>query len=223
MPDKILVIDDESAIVDTIIYALNRENFSSEHCSNGKEALNILEKQSFSLIILDVGLPDTTGFELCKTIRETLDTPIIFLTARDDEIDKILGLEIGADDYVTKPFSPRELVARVKTILKRRNHSNQQSVDKIAAFTNHTQSNSIYFNDTRLNLTTAEYLIIAQMMKRKNIIFSRLELLDITGASEDSTDRTIDTHIKSIRAKLKNANAPDNIVTHRGLGYSWSS
>ncbi len=232
---KILLIEDESSIADTIIYALETEGFKVKWHTLGKNALAELQNiEDYALIILDVGLPDANGFDICKQIRRFSDIPIIFLTARNEEIDRIVGLEIGADDYVTKPFSPRELAARVKVILKRTNHSSQQTPlhasDQIhdsipvKTFVVDQPRAVISYLGQQLDLTRYEFLILKKLLQQPERVFSREQIIsDVWSETHASMDRAVDTHIKTLRQKLKQVDdSTDPIKTHRGLGYSIS-
>ncbi|MBO9489892.1 two-component system response regulator CreB [Endozoicomonas sp. G2_1] len=223
MNKNILVIEDEPSIADNVCYSLKQEGFVPTCKSLGGEVLALHRANSidFALIILDVGLPDINGFEVCKAIRETSDVPIIFLTARSEEIDRVVGLEIGGDDYVVKPFSPRELVARVKVVLKRINSHKIEGVEP-ALFRVEPQAQQIYFSEKLLSLTYYEYGVLATLLSQPDRIFSRTQLMDkVWKTPEESFDRVIDTHIKTIRAKLRNIDPTYNpIATHRGVGYS---
>lgn len=221
---KILLVEDESSIADTVIYALETEGFETKWHSLGQDALADLQQNShYALLILDVGLPDTNGFDLCKEIRRTSDIPIIFLTARNDEIDRIVGLEIGADDYVTKPFSPRELSARVKVILKRMNHSPSIPFSDTTFTVDHQRAVISYLGE-QLALTRYEFLILKKLLQQPERVFSREQIItEVWSEPHASMDRAVDTHIKTLRQKLKQVNADaDPIKTHRGLGYSVS-
>jgi two-component system catabolic regulation response regulator CreB len=223
---KILIIEDEKPIADTIIYALKTERFESVWCANGGDALKQLSPGDFALIIIDIGLPDINGFELCKKIRSFSSIPIIFLTARSEEVDRIVGLEIGADDYMVKPFSPRELAARVRAILRRTSPQfNGTEVEQSTpddSFSIDDLTKSITYKSIRLELTKQEYMILRSMIKHPGRVFSREQLLEI--AWEESgfcSERTVDTYIKTLRSKLHSIDeTADPIVTHRGFGYS---
>ena len=217
----VLIVDDEPSISQTLEYALQLEGFSTISCELGEQALEILQNQTIDFIVLDVGLPDINGFELCKKIRSLTQTPILFLTARNDEFDRILGLEIGADDYVCKPFSPREVSTRIKVILKRlqpaieppQNHSSKLEI-------NLDKASAKYFGKT-LDLTKYEYQILALMYQRPEQVFSRTQLMDAIWPNSASLERSVDTHIKSLRAKLNIIKDEEPLIkTHRGLGYS---
>jgi len=217
---RILVVEDEPGIADTIRYALATEGFDAEVCALGSEALAALERSSFALAILDVGLPDLNGFELFREIRARAPLPVIFVTARAAEVDRIVGLELGADDYVAKPFSPRELVARVRSVLRRAGAA--PAPGRPPPFEVDEQRRRIRFCGHALELTRYEYGLLSTLVARPGRVFSRDELLSrVWGDSTESLDRTVDAHVKTLRAKLR-AVAPllDPIRTHRGTGYA---
>ncbi len=256
MPQTILIVEDEPTIADTLVYALKTEGFEPVWRATGREALEELAAREFALVVLDVGLPDVNGFELCKKIRAQSAVPVLFLTARADEIDRIVGLEIGGDDYVTKPFSPREVCARVKAILRRGgvvtaktavetavsavNASPGKMEPAVAAgaakvdeFFHDPERCEVKFRGQRLELTRYEYRLLKTLLGRRGRVYSRDELM--TQAWEDpgaSLDRTVDAHIKTLRAKLRAAALASGVVessgggeldpiqTHRGMGYS---
>jgi two-component system catabolic regulation response regulator CreB len=223
---RILIVEDEPGIADTILYALGTDGFEPHVCALGGEALRALEAGEFALAILDVGLPDMNGFDLFRQIRTRGALPVIFVTARAEEVDRIVGLELGADDYVAKPFSPRELVARVRTVLRRTNASSAGGAAVAAAsggvFRVDEERQRITFCGHALDLTRYEYGVLKTLVARPGRVFTRDELLDrVWGDATESIDRTVDAHIKTLRAKLK-AIAPglDPIRTHRGSGYA---
>lgn len=218
---RLLLVEDETAIAQIVLHAVRAEGFEAVHCLTGGEALAAARSQTFDLAILDVGLPDIGGFALCRELRRGRDLPVIFLTAQDAEADRILGLEIGADDYVTKPFSPRELVARVRVVL-RRLHSPVATTATGEVFVHDAEGRRIRFRGHALDLTRYEYGLLAALLQRPGAVLSRAQLMDrVWGDALESGDRTVDTHIKTLRAKLRDV-APDvdPIRTHRGLGYS---
>jgi len=213
---RILLVEDEGAIARTIEFALRDEGFDVEHALTGGDALRLAAAGVHDLAILDVGLPDIGGFALCRELRRGRDLPVIFLTARDAEADRVLGFEIGADDYVAKPFSPRELVARVRAVLRR-----SRGAAPAGTFAHDVAGHRISFHGRALDLTRYEYGLLAALLQRPGAILTRAQLMDrVWGNDSDSTDRTVDTHIKTLRAKLR-AIAPDAdpIRTQRGLGY----
>ncbi len=220
MEPNILIVEDEPAIADTISYALRTEGFIPSHAELGEAALALVAKGSFKLVILDVGLPDISGFEVCRRLRTFSDLPVIMLTARAEEVDRIVGLEIGADDYVVKPFSPRELVARVRVILRRLDRSQARAPS--AAFWVDEAKHRIEFHGKALDLTRYEFRLLKTLLAHPEQVFTRSQLLErVWPEAEDSGDRTVDTHIKTLRAKLRALDAEaDPIQTHRGLGYS---
>jgi len=185
----------------------------------------LLESEKFDVLILDVGLPDQTGFDVCRELRKFSQIPLIFLTARGSEIDRVLGLEMGADDYMVKPFSPRELVARVRVCL-RRNTAVQTPVAamKKSKFMHDAQGLRIEYCGQTLNLTRYEYLLLAALLAKPGAVFSRAKLMqDIWADALETADRTVDTHIKTLRAKLRAIDPEDVLQTHRGMGYSIST
>jgi two-component system catabolic regulation response regulator CreB len=220
---QILIVEDEAAIADTLVYALQAEGFVTQWTSLGVEALTLLENGTFDLAILDVGLPDISGFDVCKRLRRFSEVPVIFLTARSEEIDRVVGLEIGADDYVVKPFSPREVAARVKAILKRVAPREAPAASAPSTFQIDDAAFRIHYHGQALSLTRHEFRLLRTLLVQPRRVYSREQLLDALGvASEAGYERNIDSHIKSVRAKLR-AIAPSEepIQTHRGLGYSY--
>ncbi|KFL53843.1 transcriptional regulator [Burkholderia pyrrocinia] len=229
---KILIVEDETAIADTIVYALGTDGMQTVHCTLGQAALDHLRESRFDLVVLDVGLPDLSGFEVCRRLRTFTDVPVIFLTARHDEIDRIVGLEIGADDYVVKPFSPRELAARVRVILRRFHRAaapqttlapaEAQAATTAPGFVLDTDGARVSWLGHALDLTRYEFGLLALLVRHPGRIYSREQLMDLVWhAALDSADRTVDTHIKTLRAKLRAIDPErDPIRTHRGMGYS---
>jgi two-component system catabolic regulation response regulator CreB len=222
----ILVVEDEPAIADTVVYALATDGFAPHWVASGEAALAAAAGQTFALAIVDIGLPDLNGFELFRRLQARQPAlPVIFLTARSGEIDRVVGLELGADDYVAKPFSPRELVARVRTVLRRAQRPAAPAAaaaTAAAAFVVDDERKLIRFHGRPLDLSRIEYRLLKVLVERPGRVFSRDELME--RAWDDpaaSFDRTVDAHVKTLRAKLR-AIAPDEdpIVTHRGMGYS---
>jgi len=226
MKPRILIVEDEPGIADTLQYALRTDGFGPVWVSTGEAALASVRAQAPALVILDVGLPDASGFDVFRRLRELSDVPVVFLTARSDEIDRVVGLELGADDYVAKPFSPRELVARVRSILRRAAKAPangappamQSTVQPIVVDEGRRQ---IRFYGTLLELSRYEFGLLQTLASRPGHVYSRDALLErVWGATTESMDRTVDAHVKTVRAKLKLV-APglDPIRTHRGSGY----
>jgi two-component system, OmpR family, catabolic regulation response regulator CreB len=230
MLPPILIIEDEPAIADTLVYALRTEGFAPEWCGTGRAGLAALAARPFALVVLDIGLPDSSGFEICKQIRARSSVPVLFLTARNTELDRVLGLELGGDDYLVKPFSPRELTARVKAILRRTNGTGAPQCHPANAhqqreFVVDEERHVISFRSVPLDLARYEYRLLKTLAGRPGRVFTREQLM--AAAWEEpgaSLDRTVDAHIKMLRAKLR-AIAPgaDPIQTHRGIGYSLRS
>ncbi|HHP5406987.1 TPA: beta-lactam response regulator transcription factor BlrA [Aeromonas veronii] len=215
----IWLVEDEASIADTLIYALQTDGFEVEWFTLGQQLLSRLAQSRPDFLILDVGLPDISGFELCKQVRTLTDIPLMFLTARSEEIDRLIGLEIGADDYVAKPFSPREVCARVRVILRR---SQPVAPQPSALLVLDEERARIHFHGQPLALTRYEYLLLKTLMLAPGRVYSRQQLMDLVWQdAEESLDRTVDTHIKTIRAKLREHDPEANLIlTHRGLGYS---
>ena len=227
MKPRILIVEDEPGIADTLQYALRTEGFEPVWCATGEEALASARAEPPALVILDVGLPDTSGFEVFRRLRAESDVPVVFLTARSDEIDRVVGLELGADDYVNKPFSPRELVARVRGILRRstRNAAPAMAVaEKVATLPVAVDEGrrQIRFYGRLLELSRYEFGLLQTLASRPGHVFSRDALLDrVWGDATESLDRTVDAHVKTLRAKMKLvAPALEPIRTHRGSGYA---
>jgi two-component system catabolic regulation response regulator CreB len=222
MAHRILLLEDEQAIADTLLYTLQTEGFVVQHVRLAGDALAAFSAQAPDLAILDVGVPDGNGFDVCRAIRKTSELPIVFLTARAEEIDRILGLELGADDYVSKPFSPREVCARVRAILRRSAGRPAAPLAEGALLQLDETAQRIRCGGQWLALTRYEYQLLATLLKRPQRIFSRAELMDLVWSdAPDTADRTVDAHVKLLRAKLREAGASaDLIQTHRNMGYS---
>jgi two-component system catabolic regulation response regulator CreB len=218
----VLVVEDEQSIADTIVYALKTEGFEPVWKTTGREALDILRKQPVALVVLDVGLPDMSGFDVCREMQKLGAPPVIFLTARSGEVDRIVGLELGADDYLAKPFSPRELTARIRAILRRANGKAAAPAAANGLWEHDEARCRISYRGHALDLTRNEYRLLAALLAAPGRVFNRDQLMEAAWDDPGSaTDRTVDAHVKLLRAKLREA-APDAdpIVTHRGLGYS---
>lgn len=222
---KVLIVDDEPAISDTLVYALRSDGFTAESCTLGAQALTLLGAGGHDLVVLDVGLPDMSGFDVCRSLRRHSDVPVLFLTARSDEVDRIVGLELGGDDYVTKPFSPREVVSRVRAILRRLNPEPRLAAAGAHALTRFTldrEGMRIAYHGSWLNLTRYEYLLLALLLERPGRILSRTQIMEnVWQDGGESLERTVDTHVKTLRSKLRLLRPDEDVIlTHRGLGYS---
>ncbi len=220
----ILLVEDDPAIARSIIYTLERDGLAVTHCLLLSDARRQLALRQPDVLVLDVGLPDGSGLDLCREVRAHSSLPVLMLSAHGEEIDRVLGLELGADDYVSKPFSPRELLARVRGMLRRARMQPATPAPGAGAnpFDIDLPGQRISLQGRALPLTRREFGLLADLLRHPGRIRSREDLLSaVWGADSDSTDRTVDTHIKTLRAKLQEA-APDReyIVTHRGMGYS---
>ncbi|MCP4768242.1 MAG: two-component system response regulator CreB [Gammaproteobacteria bacterium] len=227
---NIALIEDEPAIADAVVYALESEGYAVQWINTGLAGIEYLKADAADLIILDIGLPDINGFEFFRRLREFSQLPVIFLTARNVEIDKVAGLEMGADDYVVKPFSPRELTARVAAVLRR--VKTATAFDTISSpkstaspFSIDEASWIVWFHKVELELTRHEFQILSILVRNPKQIYTREKLLALVwDAPEHRLDRTVDAHIKNIRAKLRAIDSEsDPIKTKRGVGYyaSW--
>ncbi|WP_394000566.1 two-component system response regulator CreB [Luteimonas sp. WGS1318] len=219
----ILLVEDEPAIAETIVYALRADGHAVTHCLDGRTASEAAATAAFDLAILDVGLPDVSGFALCGELRRTAQLPVIFLTAQAGESERVLGFDLGADDYIAKPFSLRELVARVRVVL-RRGAPGGAVVDgsRTGAFEHDVAGRRIRYHGQALDLTRYEYGLLSVLLGRPGAVLSRAQLMDrVWENAPDSGDRTVDTHVKTLRAKLRAADpGTDPLRTHRGIGYS---
>jgi two-component system OmpR family response regulator len=218
---RILIADDEPNIREVITFALERAGFGTVTARNGTEALQQVRRGPVDLIVLDIGMPEMDGLEVCRQIRKTSEVPILFLSARDEEIDRILGLEIGGDDYVTKPFSARELVARINVILKRARGGEKRppalSHGKVRL---DAARHAVWFGETPITLTALEFEILSAFLGRPELVFSREQLMEAAyGAGTYVSDRTIDSHIRNLRAKFAEAGCTSAVETVHGVGF----
>ncbi len=224
MAHRILVVDDDPHIRDVISFALEKAGMSTETARDGSEALKCFRRQPPDMIILDIGMPDTDGLAVCREIRKSSNVPILFLSARDDEIDRVLGLEIGGDDYVTKPFSPREMVARVNVILRRAAAAAPRSAEEAplshGALILRPMLHAAEFDGRELDLTAIEFAILKVLIARGGVVFNRDQIMTAAyGANINVSDRTIDSHVRNIRAKLAQAGCTSVIDTVHGVGF----
>lgn len=217
---KILVVEDEQNLLDLVEKYLKRENYIVYTAKTGEEAYNIFYDNEIDLVILDLMLPDISGYEICEQFRKFSDVPIIMLTARSSVEDKLDGFTKGADDYVTKPFSPRELIARVKVQLKRFNHIIKEDVYEHGNFRFDVNTYNAYCNDDNIDFSPGEIKLLYYFILNKNITLTREQILKrIWGESYDGDIRAVDTRIKRMREKLDCTNV--SITTVRGIGYRW--
>ena len=221
-PARVVIVDDDEHIRELASLYLQKEGFDVSCASDGASAVEKINQANPSLVVLDLMLPGMSGFDVCKQVRQTSDVPIIMLTARDEDIDKILGLELGADDYLTKPFNPRELVARVKAILRRADGSSKPAGDaaviRVGALSIDKQRREARVADAELNLRTKEFDLLATLAENAGIVLTREQLLDrVWGYNFYGETRTVDVHVQHVRAKI--AESGLSIVTVRGVGY----
>jgi len=229
MRKRILIVDDEKNIVDILKFNLQKESFDTLEAYDGKTALEIAEREKPDLILLDVMLPEVDGFTVCRKLRQTMQTPILMLTAREEEVDKVLGLELGADDYITKPFSPRELMARVKANLRRAiDDMIPQQKDEILRFADleiDINRYEVKRDGEIIELTLREFELVKFLALQKGQIFSRETLLEKVWGYEYFGDvRTVDVTVRRLREKLeRDPSKPVYILTKRGVGYYFNS
>lgn len=225
MSKRILVVDDEARIREVLDYALKKEGYDVVAVTDGRQAIDTVEKGGIDLVILDVMLPEVDGLSACRNIRATSRVPILFLSARSDEIDRVLGLELGGDDYLTKPFSVRELVARVKAMF-RRLEGPEENVRKVLTRGNvelDVERHEARVNGTLIPLTATEFSMLGALLERPGIVLSRNQLMNRAYKFDNFiTERTIDTHIRRIRAKFRTAGGEDPILTVHGVGYKFN-
>jgi DNA-binding response OmpR family regulator len=222
MPQTILIVDDEKRLVSLVQSYLAQEGYRALAAYNGKDALVVAEKENPDLIILDIMMPEMNGYEFMRAHRAEKDTPIIMLTAKVEDDDKIIGLELGADDYVTKPFKPRELMARVRNVLRRAGKNEPKGKTlKVSDITLDRDNREVFAGARSVDLTPSEFDLLAALMGAPGRVFSRLDLLDvIQGVRYEGYERTIDTHIKNLRAKIEaDPRKPHYIETVYGVGY----
>ena len=224
MANKILLVEDEHSIAEPIIYNLKQEGFAVTHVDEGPIALEIFGEESFDLIILDLMLPEISGLDICRSIRKDSDVPIIMVTAKDSEADRVTGLELGADDYVTKPFSVRELMSRVRAVLRRTTTTKTNKNDKSIKCGNIEINLSKYeakVDDKNIDLTPREFELLYAFCENEGNLMSREQIFDeIWGYSFIGNTKTLDVHIQRIREKIeKDPREPKRLITVRGVGY----
>lgn len=224
MKQKVLLVEDEHSIADSISYNLKQEGFSVTHVDEGPIALELFQEEKFSLIILDLMLPEISGLDICRSIRKTSDIPIIMVTAKDSEADRVAGLEIGADDYVIKPFSVRELLSRVRAVLRRTDMSKNEKSSQVIKVGNIEIDIGKYeakVNDKQINLRPREFELLYALCENKGNLMSREQIFDeIWGYTFIGNSKTLDVHIQRIREKIeKNPKDPKKLITVRGVGY----
>lgn len=221
----ILIVEDEFKIANLISKYLILEGYESSHVSDGKDALTVFQECQADLVVLDIMLPNVNGIDICKSIREISDVPIIMLTARVEEIDKLIGFDVGADDYVSKPFKPKELMARIKAVLKRVNHTQESSSSIIesGSITLDAVTHKVFVKNQEVVLTLNEFNLLKVFLECPNKVFSRQELLKTTqGKYFESYERTVDSHIKNLRKKLTKVDPNTHYIKSiYGVGYQY--
>jgi two-component system OmpR family response regulator len=223
---KILVVEDDRNLLDTLAYNLRREDYAVIAAMDGVEAVNIARQENPDLIVLDIMLPGMSGLEVCRILRKEMSVPMIILTARNEELDKIIGLDIGADDYMTKPFSMRELLARIRAMLRRAGMSastpdQDTQIIKINDLEIDTERHRAVLNGSELELSPKEYDLLVFLAMNKEFVFNREKLLEkVWGYDYAGDTRTVDVHIRWLRQKIENdASKPEKLITIRGTGY----
>lgn len=223
MPRKILIADDEQHILDTLGAYLRQDGFEVLACRNGREALAAFRREQPDLVILDVMMPEMDGWAVARQIRKQSDAPLLFLTARVEETDQLIGLELGADEYVTKPFSPRVVVARVRALLRRSygELASETALWRLRELALNAETHLATLAGQRIDLTPSEFTILQTLIARPGRVFTRMELLDqISGEAYAAYERTVDVHVKNLRAKLESdPRNPQYIETVYGVGY----
>lgn len=226
---KILIVEDESSFSEAIAFLLGKEGFESEVAENGRRALELFKANNYDLILLDLMIPEVSGIDVCRAIRTTSPVPIIMLTAKDSEVDKVVGLELGADDYVTKPYSSRELVARIKAVLRRGTPDDSSdvssSIHTAGRIRMDIERHQVTVNEILINLPLKEFELLEFLMRNEGRVLTRGQLIDrVWGGDYYGDTKTLDVHIKRLRSKIEDDPAnPKLIQTIRGLGYKFEA
>ena len=227
---KILIVEDETSFSEAIAFLLGKEGFESEIAENGRVALDLFKKNHYDLILLDLMIPEVSGIDVCRAIRTTSPVPIIMLTAKDSEVDKVVGLELGADDYVTKPYSSRELVARIKAVMRRGTPDDSttdanSSIQAAGRIRMDIERHQVTVNEILINLPLKEFELLEFLMRNSGRVLTRGQLIDrVWGGDYYGDTKTLDVHIKRLRSKIEDDPAnPVLIQTIRGLGYKFEA
>ena len=226
---KILIVEDEEALSDPLAFLLGREGFQTIVVDNGLDALPVFDREGADLVLLDVMLPGMSGMEVCRKLREVSSVPIIMLTAKDSEIDKVLGLELGADDYVTKPYSSRELMARIRAVLRRQSpdHGDEQDQKALAAgpVRMDVERHVVTVDGEEVSMPLKEFELLEILLRNTGRVMTRAQLIErVWGADYVGDTKTLDVHIKRLRSKIEpKASSPRYVITVRGLGYKFEA
>jgi two-component system response regulator RegX3 len=227
---KILIVEDETSFSEAISFLLGKEGFETDIAENGRVALELFKSHSYDLVLLDLMIPEVSGIDVCRAIRTTSMVPIIMLTAKDSEVDKVVGLELGADDYVTKPYSSRELVARIKAVLRRgipesADADSSSAIQVAGRIRMDVERHQVTVNDVLINLPLKEFELLEFLLRNEGRVLTRGQLIDrVWGGDYYGDTKTLDVHIKRLRSKIEEDPAnPQLIQTIRGLGYKFEA
>lgn len=225
---KILIVEDEEALSDPLAFLLGREGFQTIVVDNGLDALPVFDREGADLVLLDVMLPGMSGMEVCRKLREVSSVPIIMLTAKDSELDKVLGLELGADDYVTKPYSARELIARIRAVLRRRSAETDSATESVlqgGPVRMDIDRHVVTVNGEEISMPLKEFELLEILLRNVGRVMTRGQLIErVWGADYVGDTKTLDVHIKRLRSKIEpDSSAPKYVVTVRGLGYKFEA
>ena len=225
---KILIVEDEEALSDPLAFLLGREGFQTIVVDNGLDALPVFDREGADLVLLDVMLPGMSGMEVCRKLREVSSVPIIMLTAKDSELDKVLGLELGADDYVTKPYSARELIARIRAVLRRRSAETDSATESVlqgGPVRMDIDRHVVTVNGEEISMPLKEFELLEILLRNVGRVVTRGQLIErVWGADYVGDTKTLDVHIKRLRSKIEpDSSAPQYVVTVRGLGYKFEA
>lgn len=225
---KILIVEDEEALSDPLAFLLGREGFQTIVVDNGLDALPVFDREGADLVLLDVMLPGMSGMEMCRKLREVSSVPIIMLTAKDSELDKVLGLELGADDYVTKPYSARELIARIRAVLRRRSAETDSATESVlqgGPVRMDIDRHVVTVNGEEISMPLKEFELLEILLRNVGRVMTRGQLIErVWGADYVGDTKTLDVHIKRLRSKIEpDSSAPQYVVTVRGLGYKFEA
>ena len=225
---KILIVEDEEALSDPLAFLLGREGFQTIVVDNGLDALPVFDREGADLVLLDVMLPGMSGMEVCRKLREVSSVPIIMLTAKDSELDKVLGLELGADDYVTKPYSARELIARIRAVLRRRSAETDSATESVlqgGPVRMDIDRHVVTVNGEEISMPLKEFELLEILLRNVGRVMTRGQLIEhVWGADYVGDTKTLDVHIKRLRSKIEpQASSPRYVVTVRGLGYKFEA